>query len=124
MCVYRGVQSNVRMVSLKFLRPQDVGSGGLMSRDPKAAWDTVYNHSDDSLVKDGHTEGGVACVHIPSKVWNELVESGHLVERDYRGWFPYQIGNSTELRVCSLEAANLMNAQRVTFETVSQHRRL
>ncbi len=37
MLVYRGVQSNVRLVAGQFLRSQDVGAGGLMSRDPAAA---------------------------------------------------------------------------------------
>ena len=121
MSIYRGVQSNVRMVGSQFLRPQDVGAGGIMSRDPAAAWDTVYNHSANALVESGHNEGGVACVHLPSIVWNELVQSGHLVERTYKGWFPYQIGNSTEMRVCSAEAVNLINRNRVTIELASTH---
>jgi hypothetical protein len=122
-CIYRGVQSNVRLVPAQFLRPQDVGSGGLMSRDPKAAWDTVYNHSAQALVSSGPQEGGVACAHVPAAVWNELVTSGHLVERPYTGWFPYRIGNSSEMRVNSVEAAQLISAQRISVEVVSQHRR-
>ena len=27
-CIYRGVQSNVRLIPAQFLRPQDVGAGG------------------------------------------------------------------------------------------------
>jgi hypothetical protein len=122
MCIYRGVQSNVRLVPNQFLRPQDVGSGGLMSRDPKAAWDTVFNHSAKALVRGGPQEGGVACAHVPAAVWNELVASRHLVERPYTGWFPYKIGDSSELRVNSLEAAQLISAQTITFELVSQYR--
>lgn len=122
MCIYRGVQSNVRLVQTQFLRPQDVGSGGLMSRDPAAAWDTVYKHSANALVPAGPQEGGVACVHIPVAIWNELVDTRHLVERPYRGWFPYEI-NSSEMRVNSPEAAALISAQRVTIELVSAHRR-
>ena len=122
MCIYRGVQSNVRLVPATFLRPQDVGSGGLMSRDPKAAWDTVFNHSANALVRGGPQEGGVACAHVPAAIWNELVASRHLVERPYTGWFPYRIGNSSEMRVNSPEAAQLISAQPITVELVSQYR--
>lgn len=122
MCIYRGVQSNVRLIPAQFLRPQDVGSGGLMSRDPAAAWDTVYKHSANALVTSGPQEGGVACVHVPAAVWNELVAMRHLVERPYRGWFPYEL-NSSEMRVNTREAATLISAQRVTIELVSAHRR-
>lgn len=122
MCIYRGVQSNVRDVPKTFLRPQDVGSGGLMSRDPAAAWDTVYNHSANALVRGGQHEGGVACAHVPAAIWNDLVTSRHLVERPYKGWFPYRIGDSSEMRVNSLEAAQLISAQNITFELVSAHR--
>jgi hypothetical protein len=122
MCIYRGVQSNVREVPKTFLRPQDVGSGGLMSRDPAAAWDTVYNHSANALVRGGRDEGGVACAHIPAAIWNDLVASRHLVERPYTGWFPYRIGNSSEMRVNSLDAAQLISAQLITFELVSAHK--
>lgn len=122
MCIYRGVQSNVREVPKQFLRPKDVGSGGLMSRDPAAAWDTVYNHSSQALERGGPKEGGVACAHVPMAVWNELVASGHLVERPYTGWFPYRIGNSSEMRVNSPEAAALISAQKITIELVSAHR--
>jgi len=122
MCIYRGVQSNVRLVQTQFLRPQDVGSGGLMSRDPAAAWDTVYKHSANALVPSGPQEGGVACAHIPAAVWNELVDMRHLVERPYRGWFPYEL-NSSEMRVNTADAARLISAQRITIELVSTHRR-
>jgi hypothetical protein len=122
MCIYRGVQSNVRLVARRFLRPEDVGAGGLMSRDPAAAWDTVYNHSANALVRGGPNEGGVACAHIPAAIWNDLVQSQHLVERAYRGWFPSRL-DSTELRVCTQDAADLINAQRITIELVSGHQR-
>jgi hypothetical protein len=122
MCIFRGVQSNVRLVQIQFLRPQDVGSGGLMSRDPAAAWDTVYKHSANALVRSGPQEGGVACAHIPMAVWNDLVAMRHLVERPYRGWFPYEL-SSTEMRVNTPEAAALISAQRITIELVSAHRR-
>jgi hypothetical protein len=122
MCIYRGVQSNVRLVQTQFLRAQDVGSGGLMSRDPAAAWDTVYKHSANALVPSGPQEGGVACAHIPAAAWNELVNMRHLVERPYRGWFPYEL-NSSEMRVNTADAAKLISAQRITIELVSTHRR-
>lgn len=118
MCVYRGVQSNVRLVLATFLREKDVCAGGLMSRDPAAAWDTVFNHSAQALVAEGVNEGGVACVHIPAGLWNELVELGHLVERPYKGWYPYKL-NSSEMRVNSADAAWLISNQRVTIELVS-----
>lgn len=121
MHVFRGVQSNVRLVAKQFLRSQDVGAGGLMSRDPAAAWNTVYHHSANALVRGGPNEGGVACVHIPAAIWNDLVQSRHLVERAYSGWHPVRM-TSTELRVNSQDAANLINAQPVTVELVSAHR--
>ena len=93
-----------------------------MSRDATAAWDTVYNHSDNGLVRRGAGEGGVACVHIPTAVWNDLVQSRHLVERDYKGWYPYLRQMSTEMRANTQDAAKLINAQRVTVELVSAHR--
>ena len=110
-------------MAAQFLRPQDVGAGGLMSRDPDAAWDTVYNHSDHALIEFGPTEGGVACVHISANVWNALVQSRHLVEREYRGWFPYLPHMSSEMRVNTQDAVGLINRQRVTIELVSTHRR-
>ena len=122
MCIYRGVQSNVRLLAGQFLRPKDVGAGGIMSRDPAAAWDTVYNHSDHALVDFGPQEGGVACVHISASIWNELVQSRHLCERVYGGWHPYPIPGSSEMRVNTHDAAGLINRQRVTIELVSTHR--
>jgi len=106
--VYRGVPRNASSRVGNVVRESD--SGGIMSRRVDAAQDAVFNYVNRDPTLSGENKGGVLRVRIPAKVWDELVQTNSISERDGYPGFSRQI-NSTELRVNSPEAGRLINGQ-------------
>jgi hypothetical protein len=109
MLVYRGVARNARGRLGRILDPADL-VGGQLSRELDAAHDAVFNQYGRDPVLAGADAGGVVRIRIPAAVWNELVQTNSISERGNYPGFSRQL-STTEIRVNSIEAANLINQQ-------------
>ena len=109
MIVYRGFARNAESHAGTVVRPErDVAAGGILSRDPAAAHDAVFNQYGRDPVLNGESQGGVVAVTIPASLWNELVRSHSLSERGAYPGFSRRL-DTTEIRVNSAAAARAIN---------------
>jgi hypothetical protein len=106
--VYRGFARRVNHHSQSVVRSTDIAAGGILSRDPAAAHDAVYNQYGRDPVLEGDDEGGVVEITIPADLWDELVATHNITERDGYPGFSRRL-STTEIRVNSQEAAQAIN---------------
>jgi len=106
--VYRGFARRVNHHAQSVVRSTDVAAGGILSRDPAAAHDAVYNQYGRDPVLNGEDQGGVVEITIQADLWDELVATHNITERDGYPGFSRRI-STTELRVNSQEAAQAIN---------------
>jgi hypothetical protein len=103
--VYRGVPQNVEGRLGQVVPEGEIG--GVLSRDPAAAQDAIFNQVGRNPTLTGSQRGGVIEVRIPADQWDELVRTVSVAERSYYG-FSRRL-STTEIRVNSIEAARLIN---------------
>jgi hypothetical protein len=104
--VYRGFARNVRRHAAAVIRLDEIG--GTLSRDPTAASDAIFNQYGRDPVLSGPEQGGVVEVTIPASLWDELVRTSSISERDNYIGFSRRL-STTEIRVNSLQAAAAIN---------------
>ncbi len=113
--IYRGFSRNAqrRINDRMVVRPEE-DSGGIFSRRLDAAHDAIFNQYGRDPILAGPDAGGVVAVHLSGADWNLLVCQNGISERgDYPG-FSRRI-NSTEIRVNSPEAGELINNARMSL---------
>jgi len=113
--IYRGFSRNAqrRIDERMVVRPEQ-DSGGIFSRRLDAAHDAIFNQYGRDPTLAGPSAGGVVAVHLSAADWNLLVRQNGISERgDYPG-FSRRL-NSTEIRVNSPEAGELINNARMTL---------
>lgn len=104
--VYRGFASDARKHSMRVVN--EVAQGGILSRDPVAAHDAIFNqYGRDPELQNADKLAGVIEITIPAALWNELVSKLNIVERTYPG-FSRRI-NSSEIRVNTSRAGELID---------------
>ncbi len=106
--VYRGFARRAAHHANSVVRSKDVSSGGILSRDPAAAHDAVYNQYGRDPVMGGEDQAGVVEISIPANLWDEMVQTNNITERDGYPGFSRRI-STTEIRVNSQEAAQAIN---------------
>jgi hypothetical protein len=104
--VYRGFARNVEGHARQVVREGE--TGGILSCDPAAAHDAVFNQYGRDPVLDGPQAGGVVEITIPPDLWDELVRTRGIAERGGYPGFARRI-NTTEIRVNSPEAGLFIN---------------
>lgn len=113
--VYRGFSRRAqrRIDDRMVVRPEE-DSGGIFSRRLDAAHDAVFNVYDRNPVVGGPESAGVVAVHLAAADWNLLVRQNGISERGNYPGFSRRL-TSTEIRVNSPEAAELINNARMTL---------
>jgi hypothetical protein len=112
--IYRGFSRNAqrRIDDRMVVRPEE-DSGGIFSRRLDAAHDAIFNQYGRNPTLSGPGAGGVVAVHLSREAWNLLVRQNGISERGYVG---FSRGlSSTEIRVNSPEAGELINNARMTL---------
>jgi hypothetical protein len=104
--VYRGFARNVQRHASAVIRLDEIG--GTLSRDPAAASDAVFNQYGRDPVLAGPEQGGVVEVTIPASLWDELLRTSSISERENYPGFSRKL-RTTELRVNSTQAAAAIN---------------
>jgi hypothetical protein len=104
--VYRGFARNVQRHASAVIRSDEIG--GTLSRDPAAASDAVFNQYGRDPVLAGPEQGGVVEVTIPASLWDELLRTSSISERENYPGFSRKL-RTTELRVNSTQAAAAIN---------------
>lgn len=105
--LYRGFARNAQTHMATVVREGEIG--GILSRDPAAAHDAIFNQVSREPVLSGPNSAGVVRIRIPAAIWDELVKTNSISERAGYPGFSREI-DSTELRVNSLEAGRLINS--------------
>lgn len=113
--IYRGFSRNAqrRINDRMAVRPED-DSGGIFSRRLDAAHDAVFNQVGRDPTLAGPGAGGVVAVHLSVTDWNLLVRQNGISERGNYPGFCRKL-HSTEIRVNSPEAGELINNARMTL---------
>jgi hypothetical protein len=113
--IYRGFsrRAQQRINDRMVVRPEE-DSGGIFSRRLDAAHDAIFNVYDRTPVLAGPEAAGVVAVHLSASDWNLLVRQCGISERGNYPGFSRRL-NSTEIRVNSPEAAELINNGRMTL---------
>jgi hypothetical protein len=104
--VYRGFARNVQRHLAAVIRTDEIG--GTLSRDPAAASDAFFNQYGRDPVVEGPDQGGVVEITIPANLWDELLRTSSISEREGYPGFSRRI-NTTEIRVNSPSAAAAIN---------------
>lgn len=113
--IYRGFSRNAqRRINDRMVVRPEADSGGIFSRRLDAAHDAVFNQYGRNPTLAGPEAGGVVAVHLSAADWNLLVRQGGISERGNYPGFSRQL-NSTEIRVNSPEAGELINNARMTL---------
>jgi hypothetical protein len=105
--LYRGFSRNAESHSRQVVRPGE--TGGVLSRDPAAAHDAVFNQYERNPVLDGPARAGVVEITIPAGKWDALVNTVNIAERGGYPGFSRRL-ETTEIRVNADEAIQLMNS--------------
>ena len=103
---YRGFARNVQRHATAVVRIDEIG--GTLSRDPAAASDAFFNQVGRDPVVSGAEQGGVVEITIPADLWDELLRTSSISEREGYPGFERRI-NTTEIRVNSPQAAAAIN---------------
>jgi hypothetical protein len=113
--IYRGFSrcAQERMRNRMVVRPEEDMGGGIFSRRLDAAHDAIFNRVGRTPTLSGLDAGGVVAVHLRRDAWNLLVRHNGISERTYPG-FAHCL-NSTEIRVNSSEAGELINNGRMSL---------
>ncbi|MCB0594930.1 MAG: hypothetical protein H6557_34375 [Lewinellaceae bacterium] len=106
--VYRGFRRRANQRMNQVLRASSDVGGGTLTLDEAAAQDAVFNKVEPPVLE-GEEIGGVVQITIPPAVWDLLVQTRSISIRNYYG-FGRNL-SSSELRVNSVEALNLINSQ-------------
>jgi hypothetical protein len=104
--VYRGFARNVQRHAAAVIRPDEIG--GILSRDPAAASDAVFNQYGRDPELSGPSAGGVVEIAVPASLWDELLRTSSISEREGYPGFSRRI-STTEIRVNSPQAAAAIN---------------
>lgn len=112
--IYRGFPRNAqRRIRDRMVMKPDEDTGGIFSRRLDAAHDAIFNCVGRNPTLAGPGAGGVVAVHLSREAWNLLVRQNGVSERFYPGFSG--ILKSTEIRVNSPEAGELINNGRMTL---------
>ena len=113
--IYRGFSRNAqrRIDDRMVVRPEE-DSGGIFSRRLDAAHDAVFNQYERNPTLGGPGAGGVVAVHLSAADWNMMVCQNGISERGNYSGFSRKL-DSTEIRVNSPEAGELINNARMTL---------
>jgi hypothetical protein len=104
--VYRGFARNVQRHASSVIRLDEIG--GTLSRDPAVASDAVFNQYGRDPVLGGPERGGVVEITIPASLWDELLRTSSISERENYPGFSRRL-RTTEIRVNSSQAAAAIN---------------
>ena len=113
--LYRGFAHNAeqRIRDRMIVRPEADKGGGVLSRRLDAAHDAIFNRVGRCPILSGPDVAGVVAVHLSREAWNLLVRQNGISERTYYGFA--RCLNSTEIRVNSEAAGELINAGRMNL---------
>ncbi len=119
--IYRGFSRNAqqRMRNRMVVRPEEDMGGGIFSRRLDAAHDAIFNRVGRTPTLSGPDAGGVVAVHLSREAWNLLVRQNGISERSYPGFSGCL--SSTEIRVNSPEAGELINNGRMSLLPPDNH---
>lgn len=113
--MYRGFSRNAqRRINERMVVRPEQDSGGIFSRRLDAAHDAIFNQYGRNPTLAGPEAGGVVAVHLSAADWNLLVRQNGISERGNYPGFSRQL-NSTEIRVNSPEAGELINNARMSL---------
>jgi hypothetical protein len=103
---YRGFARNVQQHAAAVIRSGEIG--GILSRDAAAAGDAFFNQYGRDPVISGAQQGGVVEITIPADLWNEMLRTSSISEREGYPGFSRRI-STTEIRVNLPQAAAAIN---------------